>query len=74
MIVIILKMFWQSQISQLDVDSDVYQKPIRGPVDAGFRKWDNRVRLVIAALLSFYFVGEKSTPTATYYGLHNVFP
>lgn len=56
MVVMILKMVWQSQISQLDVDSNAYQQPNRGLIDAGFRKWDNRVRLVMAALPSFYFI------------------
>ncbi len=52
-IVIILKMFRWSQISLLDVDSDAYQKMNRSLIYAGFRKWDNRVRLVMDALPLF---------------------
>ncbi len=62
MVVIILKMLWHSEISELDVGSDAYQKPNRGLMDAGFRKWDNRVRLVMAALPLFYFIVEKALP------------
>lgn len=59
MVVIMLKMLWRSQISQLDIARDAYQKPNRGLIDVGFRKRDNRVRLVMAAL-SFYFTVEKA--------------
>lgn len=52
----------QRQMSHLIVDSSVYQRPNCGLIAAGFRKWDNGVRLVMDALLSICFTVEKALP------------